>query len=281
MGTPVMERKIYEYLDYRQYLTDYYQFKKLHSSGFSLRTFSDRIGFKTKDFILRVMRGDKNLSAQSVPMVAQALKLGKRESEFFEALVGFNQAGTTEERDNWFSQLQITLKAARFTSTQLRLAHHQYQVYSQGYHLAVRSLIGLHGFAGDYAALAARMHPRISPEEARQSVALLENCGLVICDAQGQYTLTRTAITTGDRVSRFALQGYHQHTLKLGSASIDADAPSTRNISGLTLGISQKGYARIVERLNAFRKEVAQIADEDAEADRVYQLQLLLFPLSE
>ena len=28
-------------------------------------------------------------------------------------------------------------------------------------------------------------------------------------------------------------------------------------------------------------KEIAQIADEDAEADRVYQLQLLFFPFSE
>jgi len=276
-----MDRKIYEYLDYRVYLTDYYQAKKKASSAFSLRSFSDRIGFKTKDFILRVMRGDKNLSAQSIPKVAQALKLGKRESEFFEALVWFNQAATTEDREKWYTQLQITLKTARFTSQQFLLAHHQYQVYSNWHHLAIRSLIGLHGFDGDYSRLAARLHPRITTEEARKSVELLESCGLVACDAQGRYMLTRSAITTGDRVSKYALQGFHQRCLRLAASSIDSDPGNRRNISGITLGISEKGYNRIVERLNSFRKEIAQIADEDDSADRVYQLQLLLFPLSE
>jgi uncharacterized protein (TIGR02147 family) len=276
-----MERKIFEYLDYRQYLTDYYQFKKQASSAFSLRSFSDRIGFKTKDFILRVMKGDKNLSAQSIPMVAQALKFGKRESEFFEALVHFNQAGSTAERDKHFAHLQTALKAARFTDKQHLLALHQYQAYSNWHHLAVRSLIGLHGFSGDYAALAARVHPRITTEEAQKSVALLEHSGLIAADAKGHYQLTRSAITTGDRVNKAALQGFHQHCLRLAAASIDSDPGNKRNISGLTLGISEKGYARIVERLNAFRKEVAQIADEDDSADRVYQMQFLLFPLSE
>ena len=31
--------------------------------------------------------------------------------------------------------------------------------------------------------------------------------------------------------------------------------------------------------MSAFRKEIAQIADEDENADKVYQLQLLLFPI--
>ncbi len=281
MASTATERKIYEYLDYRAYLSDYYQSKKLASPAFSLRSFSDRIGFKTKDFILRVMRGDKNLSAQSISKVAAALRLGKRESEFFTLLVAFNQAPSTVDRDAAYARLQALLKTVRFSSQQFLLAHHQYQVYSQWHHLAIRSLIGLHGFSGDYAALASRVHPRITPEEARESVALLQNCGLIACDASGHYQLTRNSITTGDRVSRFALQGFHQHCLRLAADSIDKDPGPTRNISVLTLGISEKGYARIVERLNAFRKEIAQIADEDAEADRVYQLQLLFFPFSE
>ena len=73
--------------------------------------------------------------------------------------------------------------------------------------------------------------------------------------------------------------GFHQHCLALGAASIDRDPPQLRNISGLTLGISQSAYEKIVERMSAFRKEIAQIADEDEEADKVYQLQLLLFPI--
>lgn len=276
-----MPRKIYEYLDYRVYLQDYYHFRKANQPTFSLRMLSDRIGFKTKDFILRVMRGEKNLSAQSAPMVAKGLGFGKRETEFFEALVWFNQSQDTDERNSWYDRMLAVQKAARFTDHQLLLAHYQYQVYSDWRHLVIRSLIGMKGFSGDYVALAAQVHPHIRPEEAKNSVALLESCGLVQKNAKGQYELCQSSITTGDRTSKTALQGFHQSCLKLGAAAIDTVPPSQRNISGLTLGISAGTYARIVERICAFRKEIAQIAEEDDSADRVYQLDFLLFPLSE
>ena len=54
-------KKIFEYLDYREFLKDYYNAKKEANPAFSLRVFSDRIGFKAKDFISRVMNGGKSI----------------------------------------------------------------------------------------------------------------------------------------------------------------------------------------------------------------------------
>ena len=272
-------KKIFEYLDYREFLKDYYNAKKEANPAFSLRVFSDKIGFKAKDFISRVMNGDKNLSSQSIPKVASGLRLGKHETEFFIALVKFNQAETTEGRNEAFGEMQAVLKVVRFAEKQHLLGHAQYMVYSDWKHLTIRSLIGMFGFDGDYEALAKRVHPRITAEEAKKSVKLLEDCQLIKKEKGGNYTLTESAITTGDRTSRLALRGYHQQCLKLAADSIDRDPPGTRHISGLTLGISQEGYERIVERINAFRKEIALIAEEDESADKVFQLQFALFPV--
>ena len=272
-------KKIFEYLDYREFLKDYYNAKKEANPAFSLRVFSDKIGFKAKDFISRVMNGDKNLSSQSIPKVASGLRLGKHETEFFIALVKFNQAETTEGRNEAFGEMQAVLKVVRFAEKQHLLGHAQYMVYSDWKHLTIRSLIGMFGFDGDYEALAKRVHPRITAEEAKKSVKLLEDCQLIKKEKDGNYTLTESAITTGDRTSRLALRGYHQQCLKLAADSIDRDPPGTRHISGLTLGISQEGYERIVERINAFRKEIALIAEEDESADKVFQLQFALFPV--
>ena len=272
-------KKIFEYLDYREFLKDYYNAKKEANPAFSLRVFSDKIGFKAKDFISRVMNGDKNLSSQSIPKVASGLRLGKHETEFFIALVKFNQAETTEERNSAFGEMQAVLKVVRFAEKQHLLGHAQYMVYSDWKHLTIRSLIGMFGFDGDYEALAKRVLPRITAEEAKKSVKLLEDCQLIKKEKGGNYTLTESAITTGDRTSRLALRGYHQQCLKLAADSIDRDPPGTRHISGLTLGISQEGYERIVERINAFRKEIALIAEEDESADKVFQLQFALFPV--
>ena len=272
-------KKVFEYLDYREFLKDYYNSKKEANPAFSLRVFSDKIGFKAKDFISRVMNGDKNLSNQSIPKVASGLRLGKHETEFFIGLVKFNQAETTEERNAAFDEMQAALKVVRFAEKQHILGHTQYMVYSHWRHLTIRSLIGMFGFDGDYEALAKQVHPHITADEARKSVKLLEECELIKKDKNGKYVLTENAITTGDRTSKLALRGYHQHCLKLAAESIDRDPPGSRHISGLTLGISQEGYERIVERINAFRKEIALIAEEDKDSDKVFQLQFALFPV--
>ena len=279
MGEKNPSKKIFEYLDYRGFLKDYYNAKKEANPAFSLRVFSDKIGFKAKDFISRVMNGDKNLSSQSIPKVASGLRLGKHETEFFIALVKFNQAETTEERNSAFGEMQAVLKVVRFAEKQHLLGHAQYMVYSHWRHLTIRSLIGMYGFDGDYESLARRVHPRITAEEAKASVKLLEDCMLIKKGKNGKYVLTENAITTGDRTSKLALRGFHQDCLKLAADSIDRDPPGTRHISGLTLGISQEGYERIVERINAFRKEIALIAEEDENSDKVFQLQFALFPV--
>ena len=279
MGETKPTRKIFEFLDYREFLKDYYNTKKMANPAFSLRVFSDKIGFKAKDFISRVMNGEKKLSTQSIPKVASGLRLGKHETEFFVALVKFNQAETMEERNAAFEEMQAVLKVVRFAEKQHLLGHTQYMVYSHWRHLTIRSLIGMYGFDGDYEALAKQVHPHITADEAKKSVKLLEECQLIKKGKDGKYTLTDSAITTGDRTSRLALRGFHQHCLKLAADSIDRDPPGSRHISGLTLGISQEGYERIVERINAFRKEIALIAEEDESADKVFQLQFALFPV--
>ena len=272
MGEKKPTKRIFEYLDYREFLKDYYNAKKEANPAFSLRVFSDKIGFKAKDFISRVMNGDKNLSSQSIPKVASGLRLGKHETEFFVALVKFNQAETTDERNAAFEQMQAVLKVVRFAEKQHLLGHAQYMVYSDWRHLTIRSLIGMFGFDGNYEALAKQVRPNITVEQAKQSVKLKK-------DESGKYVLTESAITTGDRTSKLALRGYHQNCLKLAADSIDRDAPGTRHVSGLTLGISQEGYERIVERINAFRKEIALLAEEDEGSDKVFQLEFALFPV--
>jgi uncharacterized protein (TIGR02147 family) len=194
-------------------------------------------------------------------------------------LVKFNQARSMDERNTAFEEMQEVLKVIRFAEKQYLLGHCQYLIFSHWRHLTIRSLIGMFGFNGDYKTLAKQVSPKITVTEAKESVQLLEESMLIKKDAEGNYKLADSAITTGDRTSRLALRGFHQHCLKLGADSIDRDPPDSRHISGLTLGISKESYHRIVERVNAFRKEIALIAEEDSDADKVYQMQFLLFPV--
>ena len=51
-------------------------------------------------------------------------------------------------------------------------------------------------------------------------------------------------------------------------------------MTGLTLGISKEGYEKICEKIQSFQADIMEIADTDASADRVYQLNFHFFPTS-
>jgi len=50
-------KSIFEYLDYRQFLADYYADRKIAEPSFSYKVWADAAGFKAKDFLWRVLRG--------------------------------------------------------------------------------------------------------------------------------------------------------------------------------------------------------------------------------
>jgi uncharacterized protein (TIGR02147 family) len=284
MGLPgkdaVSVKSLFEYLDYREYLKDYYAGRKADNASFSYRYFSDLIGFKTKDFIFRVIRGQKNLSKKSVNKISAAIGLGKRETSYFEDLVLFNQAKTHDERERYHKRLDSIVKVVRHHGCPALIRHDQYQLFAQWYHLAVRSLIDVCEFNGDYAWLARAVYPAISPSQAKKSVALLEKLGFVYRDGAGIFRITDKAITTGEKVERNALHSFYLACMKHAGESFDEVPRERRNISGITLGISEKSYKLITEKIQAFRREIGEIADNDNAADRVYQMNFLLFPAS-
>ena len=69
----------------------------------------------------------------------------------------------------------------------------------------------------------------------------------------------------------------------MGNFALDAikNVPlSERSVSGLTLGLTQKAFQKIVKELADFRKHIIAIATEDDDMERVYRLNLQLFPLT-
>ena len=136
------------------------------------------------------------------------------------------------------------------------------------------------GFDGDYDALGARLMPPISGELARQAVDLLERVGLIKKDAKGNWILNNPAISTGDKVIQQAFINYHKEFIDLAKESI-TNVPSTeRNVSSVTLGISEGSYKKIVKCINEFRKKISMIANEDEDGGRVFQMNIQIFPLS-
>jgi uncharacterized protein (TIGR02147 family) len=273
-------KSIFEYLDYRQFLADYYADRKIAEPSFSYKVWADAAGFKAKDFLWRVLRGGSRLSAQSAKETAKAMGLSPDESAHFKDLVDFNQAKTFSERERLYLKLRKQYVRRKAASPTRLIPHEQFEFYSEWRHSAIRSLINSYGFSGDYQWLSQAVYPAISVAKARKSVALMEKLGLIAKDGSGSYHLTDANISTGDEVRGGALLRFYRSGMDLMRNALEKLHVDKRNIQGLTMGISEDTYKKVVDRIIGFRQEIADLAGQDSGPDRVYQLNFHLFPLS-
>jgi len=269
-------KQLVEYTDYRAYLADWLHARKSEGHPVSNRWIAQKMGINSTSWLTQILRGARNLTKDTANRLSEILKHDAAQSRYFETLVFFNQARTLDKRNRYYRELSVLQKgrAAKVVNAG------QYDFYSAWYHSAVRSLIGMGGFDGDFARLASLITPAITPAQARASVELLEKLGLIVKDEQGRYSLKDTAITTGDEVRSLAISNFQLETIRLAQEAFDRFKTPDRDIRTLSVGVSAKVLKEIHTVLADARRRIVELVNADPDADRVVQINMQVFPLS-
>jgi uncharacterized protein (TIGR02147 family) len=267
-------KSVFEYLDYRDFLKDFYEEKKSQHSFFSYRLFGAKIGIDPS-YLAKVIIKNRNISNDAIDAIAVFCGLKQREADYFETLVHFVKAKSLKESKLLFEKL-LSLKNASAKP----LLENQYAFYQKWYHSALRSLLEFYDFNGDYKALALQLSPPISAKEAKESIQLLEKLNLIKKDMNGRYRMTEVAITTGSQWNSLAIATFQEETIRLSMGSIALHPKKHRDISTVTMNINEENFEEIREKINEFRSSIIKFVHEQQSADRVVQLNIQLFPLS-
>lgn len=268
-------KKIYEYTDYRQYLKDYYEDKKANTRRFSFRKFAKEAGINAPATLLYVMEGKRGLTPGSAAQYANALGLKKREAEHFVNLVFYNQARTAKKKAHYLSKL---MKKSRIRNV-FTVDKDRYEFYSQWYHSVIRELVNIFPVKDDTKELCRMVRPPISPAKARDSLKLLENLGYIRKKEDGTFAQTQALIQTGP-VQEYAVLQFQVEMLKRGLESFERISKKDKMSASTTFSISNKTFEVFKQKARDFRKELLQLASEDQNPERVYQLAMTLFPVS-
>jgi len=267
---------VFSYLDYREFLRDFFSEKKKLNPHFSFHVFADQAGFKSRSYLKLVMDGKKNMADDSVKKLNRALRLPEKAFDYFRDLVAFNQARKLHLRNFYFEKLLSYNK--RTTAKNILLQ--QYDYFSQWYHSTIREIVSQVDFKDDFEKLGALVKPRISARKAKASVTLLRKLGLVRKTQDG-YELADSVITTGDEVGSLAVQNFHLQNLMLAGESITTCKSTERDISCIVIGASEEGFAKIKAEIQAFRKKLFELSKDDGNVGRIYHVNFQLFPTSE
>lgn len=267
---------LYSYTDYRLFLKERLQELKRGDRSFTYTTFSGRVGFKSPGFLTQVLQGKSNLTPDMARRFAVALNLYKSETDFFVNLVASNQARSHEEK----SASTERLLAAKPPEVK-KVEKPQFEFYKKWYYSAIRSLLGYYVFDGDYEKLGRELSPPITAAEAKKAVKLLLKLGMIVQLPDGQIQLQNQMITTGADHQAVAVINYQLEAMDLAKRAVQELPREKRSAVTLTLGVSAQGRRLIMERLTALRKELMDIAAADKDIDRIMQINLHAFPLTE
>lgn len=268
---------IYEYIDYRAFLGDYYVAAKSNNSAFSYRYFARKAGYSSPNFLKLVIDGKRNLSPDSIDRFSIALRLNRSEKRFFADLVAFDQAETPRDRNRAFERVAAS---RRFRSAR-RLDNGFFEYLSNWYYPVIREMTARADFEEDPAWIAAELYPPIKPAEAARALELLLELGLVVRDEDGVLTRGEPSLTTGHEVRSLAIGNYHRQMLERAADSIEIVKRERRDISATTVCISMELVPELKQRIHGFREVINDLCDRDPSPDTVYQLNIQLFPLTD
>ncbi|MBD3241060.1 MAG: TIGR02147 family protein [Chitinivibrionales bacterium] len=263
---------VLDYTDYRKFLADYLQAAKKTRPELSHRYIQRHMGVSSSGFLSNVIKGKKNLTPAMATRLVRVLKLPKEESRYFECLVLFNQAKSHDERHEYLTRLRSRMPRA--------LTPKQMTLFSKWYYVVVREMLSYVNFSDDYESLASEIAPPITVQQAKEAVRTLTDIGLVRRGSGGLYVQADNAIATDDEVRSADLASFQLHTMDMAKNALRKTPGEQRDISTLTVSMSEKNFERFKGEIQRFRKHLASLACNDQAPDGVYQINIQLFPMT-
>jgi uncharacterized protein (TIGR02147 family) len=269
---------ITDYLNYRQFLKDFYEAKKKENSSYSYRVFINRGELGSPSHLKMVIDGARNLTFNTIPKYQKAIGFKKKaESQFFELLVHYNQEMNPEEKIRYFNDI-MGLRRKKGLSL---LQKHQFDLLAHWYHVAIYVLIDLPGFVNDPEWISKRLRKKVTARQVEQVLESLETLELIERDETKGFRQASGALNTDEDVQILSAHHYHKDMIELALESLKEDKLGVREFNGVTLQINKQNLDLLKEKIRAFRKEINELTSNMEGADEVYQFNVQLFPLTE
>ncbi len=265
---------VFEYWDYRKFLKDYYTARKNDNPNFSHRFVASKVGLSSSTFT-KVLQKKRNLSLRLATKFYKILKFTKKEMEYFNLLILFDQVKSQDEKKQYFEQLLVYHSSKAKT-----LQEAQYRYFEEWYYIAIRELLGICRFNGDYNDLSRKLQPNIKPKEAKKAILLLEQLSLIKKNRNGYYESCENHITTGDEWRSIAINNYQRSTIRLAEEAINRFPRELVDFSTLTMRLSKDGLSLVKNKIKQWRKELVELEGQFKDANSIYQINFNCFPLT-
>jgi uncharacterized protein (TIGR02147 family) len=190
-------------------------------------------------------------------------------------MVAYSQAKSIEEKKKCLDRLLAMRK-----TDLVYISDEQFSIFSRWYYVYIRDLLCFLDFKDDYQMLAAKLDPSLKPDEAKVAIRDLERLGFIARDKDGYFRPVDHLVSTGDETHSVQLANFQLVTMDMAKRSLQKHPGNKRDISFVSLTLSEESFARAKSEVQAFRKRLLLMARDEKKPDRVCQCNIQLFPVT-
>lgn len=265
------------YTDYRQYLKDFYAFRKESERGYSFRQFSKDAGFTSPNMLKLVMDGERNLTRDSLEKFVKGLRLEGAMADYFRALVRMNQAQTSEEKSLHYNELKRLTPNAKKRD----LAADTVEYLSHWLYPVLREMCQIASFQDDPYWIARRLNGRATVKEISAALRFLLDKGFITRTPEGRFIAEDNMVLTSDEVRSLAIRSYHKAMLDQAKDYLDDLDTAEREYGALTFLLPSEKVPELKFKMKEFRRALHLWALEACETtpdECVVQVNMQMYP---
>lgn len=271
------EPSLFEYMDYRQYLSDYLDHMSSTKQHFNRTYFSKKAGIRSVSYLRMIINNERNMGFQTIYKVTSALSLGKQQSAYFEALVKYNQAKSKEQKS--FFLKEIALLKPKKPMKELNADYVEY--FSKPYYSIVREMVALDDFKEDTCKIAKQLRFVLSPNDIEKAFEVLLNLGLLIRDEHGR--LKHSGVTVMSIAGPYLnqLKSYNRSLLNLTHHIVKSDIPTDNWLTSFVVPLDQETLEEIKEIVRESQKKMShKINGNKDRFQDIYLVNTQIIPLT-
>lgn len=239
--------------------------RKSKNSSYSLRSFAKSLDTPA-GVLSQIIAGKRALTLDRAMSWLEKLKLSDEDNEKFLNSVKTNQFKRLDKTEKKIRDLKKDYKKHLFS-----LDH--FELIANWYHLAILNLIETKDFNAHPSWISKRLN--LDQDDVELALERLKRLKLITIK-NGVIKRTHNAIETPADIPSHAVRSYHKQNIERALNAIDNVEISQRDISAITLPVSQNTKEEIKKRINAFRLEISSLTS--GEANDVYNLNIQFFP---
>lgn len=285
-NTSVHVPAISDYMDYRLFLADFYNYKKEITKKlvrpYNYAIFSAAADIKSPNYLKMIIEGKRNLSEEMIAKFAKACALNKVQSDEFKLLVLFSQCEDPADRN-------YALKKLSEFRVEQKLKHGEidrkvFDKVPNWIGWIIYALADQEGVLFEVNKLKEALRGKASETEINHSLNQLLSSGELVKDPVTGLISKGTPKDVAEEIPPSLIRKLQMQLMYLGLESLYQDPADQREFGSLTLSLTEKEFNDVKFKLRQLRKALHKensIARREGKGDRVYQLNLQLFPVSD